>query len=48
MQAELILKSRIRMLEKGEFFSFCDLPVLIELLEKYPQILFDGEFLDVQ
>ena len=31
-------------LEKGEFMSFADLPVLVEIFEKYPQTLFDGKF----
>ena len=44
-QGELLSESEMQdALQKGEFINFTDLPVLVELFESYPSLLFDGKF----
>ena len=44
-QGELLNETQMQSaLDKGEFLNFADLPVLVELFEKYPIALFDGVF----
>lgn len=44
-QGELLNETEMQSaLDKGEFLNYADLPVLVELFEKYPVALFDGVF----